>query len=326
MQRLGEPRQAREGLGRLAHPGLQVVLREDEEHRADDRPVHASHAADHDDEEDVGHHLEGEHRLGPHVAQPQRHEGARERGGQGRDHVGERAVHDGAVAQGLGAEVVLADRLQHAAEVRVHDPQQHEEDRHRGDEHQVVGGEAPVHGAAEELALHEAGAGPQELRHGEAAPVLAAGEVRELRGEHAEHRRDRERDHREEERAHAQREQSDGERQHQGHGERRGEPREEGPPRGSHAAEGEAHAVRADAVEHGVRERHDARVAQQQVVGGHQHDEDADRGRGVEGARAAGGERRDGEAHEDGHEECGQDAAARQVVGKERAHQRRPTG
>ena len=41
-------------------------------------------------------------------------------------------------------------------------------------------------------------------------------------------------------------------------------------------------AVAADAEEHGVRERHDAGVAEQQVVARHQQHEDADLGRDVE--------------------------------------------
>ena len=54
-----------------------------------------------------------------------------QRAGQRRDHrrqhVGQRAIDHGAVAERLGAELVLADRLQHAAERRIDDAQQDQE-------------------------------------------------------------------------------------------------------------------------------------------------------------------------------------------------------
>ena len=157
----------------------------------------------------VDHDLERERRVGPVVAQPEREQHAGERGEQGRDDAGDRAVDDGAVADRLGAEVVLADRLQDAAERRVDDAQQQQHQHQRGDEEQVVGEQPAVDRGAEEGLGGVLGAGPQGLRHLEGEAVLAAGEVGELRGQRREGGGDRERDHGEEDRPHAQAEQAD---------------------------------------------------------------------------------------------------------------------
>ena len=47
-------------------------------------------------------------------------------------------MEHGAVAERLGAEWVLADRLQHPAERRVHHPKQHQEGRRDDDQHQII--------------------------------------------------------------------------------------------------------------------------------------------------------------------------------------------
>ena len=119
----------------------------------------------------------------------------------------------GAVAERLGAERILADRLQHAAERRIDHAQQQQEQQRAADEHDVIGQRAAGDGDAEHVARNEHGAGLQQFRHAEAAPVLAAGEPGELRGQHREGGGDRQRDHREEDRLHPQREQPDRQRQ-----------------------------------------------------------------------------------------------------------------
>ena len=91
-------------------------------------PYMRAHAADHDHEQDVDHDRERQGGVGPVVAQPQRQQRAGDRRGERRDHGGGGAVGDDPVAQRLGAELVLADRLQHAPERRVHDAQQQQED------------------------------------------------------------------------------------------------------------------------------------------------------------------------------------------------------
>ena len=70
-------------------------------------------------------------------------------------------------------------------------------------------------------------------------------------------------------------------------------------------------AVGAHAEEHGVGERDDAGVAEQQVVARHQRDEDADARRRIERARAGKQEWREGEAQRDGdqHARVSSDAA-----------------
>ncbi len=113
-----------------------------------------------------------------------------------------------------------------------------------------------------------------DARSGQA--VLAAGDRRKLRGEDLEKGRYRERDHGEEDRAHAQREQADGE----GNGERQSEGRErtegERAPARAHLRHGDADAIAADAEEHGVGERDDPGVAEQQVIARHQEHEHRD--------------------------------------------------
>ena len=90
-------------------------------------------------------------------------------------------------------------------------------------------------------------------------------------------------------------------------------------PAGAQARQRDGHAIGADAEEHGVGEGHDAGVAQQQVEARRQHDEDADLGGDVQRLGAGEQEGRDRQAQHDGHQQHGEPAAARQVVGEERA-------
>jgi hypothetical protein len=89
----------------------------------------------------------------------------------------------------------------------------------------------------------------------------------------------RQRDHRVEDRLHAQREQADHQRQHSDSRSAAPRPHEHRREALAQARAGDRHAVGADAEEHGVREADDAGVAQQQVVAGHQQDEDQHLGR-----------------------------------------------
>ena len=129
MQQVRQQRQRLGGLGGRAHQLLQVVLRDDEQRGADHRAVHGAHAADHHHQQDVEHDGERQRGVGPRVAQPQRVEGAGQHRHAGGEAIGGGAVVDRAVAQRLGAEIVLADRLQHAAERRVDDAQRDQEQR-----------------------------------------------------------------------------------------------------------------------------------------------------------------------------------------------------
>ena len=130
--------------------------------------------------------------------------------------------HD-AVAERLGAERVLADRLQHPAERRVHDAKQHEEGHGRYCEDEIVGQELAVGLHAEDRMVEPFEARLQNLWNLERAPVLAAGEPRELRGKNVEGVSDGERHHGEEDRLHAQREEADRQRQRQRQDEGEGE-------------------------------------------------------------------------------------------------------
>ena len=83
--------------------------------------------------------------------------------------------------------------------------------------------------------------------------------------------------------------------------------------------EREPRAVAADAEEHGVGERHDAGIAEQQVVARGEHDEVADLGGDIERLRPGKQQRREGEAEEDRRQQDRQHAAARRIAGEERA-------
>ena len=112
--------------------------------------------------------------------------------------------------------------------------------------------------------LAELEAGPQNFGDLERAPVLAAGDDRQLRGEHIERIGDRQRHHGEEDRLHAQREQPDRR--------ARAAPRATSPaaapstidaPAWPEPIEREPDAIGADAEEHHMRERDDAGIAEQ---------------------------------------------------------------
>ena len=147
---------------------------------------------------------------GPVVAQPERQQRAGQRREQRRQHARQRAVDHDAVADRLGAELVLADRLQHAAERRVDDAQQRQDQHQRSDEEQVVGDEAAVDRDAEERLVDElrsrATAPRARLKVRPSSPPVKSDSC-EASVWNADG--DRERDHREEDRAHAQAEQAD---------------------------------------------------------------------------------------------------------------------
>ncbi len=83
-------------------------------------------------------------------------------------------------------------------------------------------------------------------------------------------------------------------------------------------------AVGADAKEHRVGKADDAGVAQQQVVAGHQHDEDQDLGGHIERLGARKDEGRQRQAQQAGDQQRRQQPAAREVVGEEATDHERP--
>ena len=179
----------------------------------------------------------------------------------------------------LGAEGVLADRLQHAAERRVHDAQHAAGTAPRRRRRRQVVGDDPAVDARRRGQRCSTSRKParSSARHAVVEAVLAAGEPSKLRGQDREGAGHRERDHGEEDRAHAQREQADHQRQQRpsASAERRAEPRSPSSS-GPIACSAMRDAIGADAEEHGVGEGDDAGVAEQQVVARRQHDEDAD--------------------------------------------------
>ena len=183
-------------------------------------------------------------------------------------------------------------------------------------EHDVVGDDAAGDRHAEQRQIEQREARAQHLRHAEGAAVLAAGEVGELRRQDGEGRGDGQRHHGEEDGPHAQREQADQQRQRDARDQRDGEARQRRCPGRAPAVEREPDAVAAEPVEHGVGERDDAGIAEQQVVARHQHDEDAHLGGGVDGLRAAEQERRQRQHRQDGTDRAA--PAARQVAGEDR--------
>ena len=88
------------------------------------------------------------------------------------------------VAERFGAQGVLADRLQHAAERRVDDAQQRQEQDDAGEEDEIVAYQPPIDGDAEDFAAHQPEARPQPFGNLERAAVLAAGELDTARRAH----------------------------------------------------------------------------------------------------------------------------------------------
>ncbi|KAG1255959.1 hypothetical protein G6F68_010010 [Rhizopus microsporus] len=259
--------------GQRRHPGdgivdhvqavLQLALREHEQARAHHGAIHGAHTADHQHQQDVQHDLERQRGVRPVVAQPKCVHGAGQRGEGGRQQIGQATVQHRAKPDGFGAEGVFANGLQHAAERRIHDTQQHQEQHSadRGD--QVVSDDAAVDRHAEQGFRQRPERRAQHLGHFEVQAVFAARQVRQLRHQRLERSRDRQRDHGGERQRHDQRATDAGE--HRG-------------PAGLHMDAGDRDAVGADAEEHGVREAHDAGVAQQQVVAGDKDHEHQDLG------------------------------------------------
>ena len=193
------------------------------------------------------------------------------------------AVHHHAVADRLGAELVLADGLQHAAKGRVHDAQQRQHQHHGGDEQQVVADQIAVDRSRRGRALERLEARAishlgQFLKVRPSSPpvksdsceasvwnaeatasVIIAKKIARTRSENRPMASDSTSETASERAAHAH--------QHQR------------PRSGPRRVAGDGNAVGADAEEHGVREAHDAGVAQQQVEAGDQHHEDQHLGR-----------------------------------------------
>jgi hypothetical protein len=197
------------------HQVLEVVLRQDEERGADHRAVHRAHAADHDDQQDVGHHLEAERGLGADIAQPQRHQRAGQAATRapgswprcGRPRCGSPAPRRGTRSRGSPAAPARRANSRGAAGTG------------------TAAGSRRTPGSRSAACRRSSGPntsfsisvkpGDSSFRHAEGLAVLAAGQVRQLRGQHRERGRHRQRDHRVEDGAHAQREQADHEGQHQ---------------------------------------------------------------------------------------------------------------
>ena len=93
------------------HQVLQIVLREHEQRRADDRAVHRAHAADDDDQQDVDHDARTTASCRARCSATRARSSAPATVATSAPrHARERCGDDGARADGLGAEVVLADR------------------------------------------------------------------------------------------------------------------------------------------------------------------------------------------------------------------------
>ncbi len=90
--------------------------------------------------------------------------------------------------------------------------------------------------------------------------------------------------------------------------------------------DGDGDAVAADAEEHGVREGDDAGVAEEEVVGGDEDDEDADVGGRAERLAAGEQERRSGKPDQHQGEDRRQHARARRIARQEVVDHERPTG
>ena len=156
--------------------------------------------------------------------------------------------------------------------------------------------------------------GLQDLGNLERAPVLAAGQPGKLGRQHVEGVGDRERHHGEEDRLHPQRKEADSQRERQRQRSGGGESGEDRAPACAERIEHEADAVRADAEEHHMREGNDARIAEQEVIGGDEQDHHAGLGGDVERLRAVEQERRPRQCEDDENEQDLQRAPARRIA------------
>lgn len=316
-EELGEQRHGHERSAHASHPALQVVLGHHEQRHADDRPIDRPEPADHGHQQDVEHHVEADRRLRPDVAQPEGHQDPGAGGQRGGQAVHRDAIEQRAVSDGFGAKLVLADRFEHAAEARVDHAQHQQEQQCRGEEDQVVGQNLAIDGGAEDLGLEDAEAGRQRLRQAEGAAIVSSGQTAHARDQRAEGRGDGQRHHRVEDRLHAQGDQGNDERQDQRDCQPRHGADQHRAPGRPQLVHGDRDAVRADAVEHRMREGHDAAIPQQQIEGSDQHQEHADRRSHVERARPRKEEGRGRKVSHDEHQQRAQQPAARQVARKE---------
>ncbi len=137
-----------------AEQGLEIILRNDKQRRAENCAIERAHAADHHNHQHRDLDRTGQRRFGPDVAQPERIERAGEGCAGGGEAGRQRAVEDDAVAERLGAERVLADRFEHPPERRIDDAQQRQEQNHAGEEDEIIADQPSVDGDAEQLAVH----------------------------------------------------------------------------------------------------------------------------------------------------------------------------
>ena len=112
-------------------------------------------------------------------------------------------MKDDAIAQRLGAERVLADRLQDAAERRVHHPEQYEKGDHDDGEHKIIAQDLAADRDAEDLVRDQPEGRLQRVGNLERASVLTPGQPGQLGRQHVEGVGDRERHHGEEDRLHS---------------------------------------------------------------------------------------------------------------------------
>ena len=92
------------------------------------------------------------------------------------------------------------------------------------------------------------------------------------------------------------------------------EPQRERAPARAHAVQRKADPICADAEEHHMRERHDAGVAEQEIIGGDEQDHHADLGGDIERLCAREQERRRDQREDDEDEENLQRAPARRIA------------
>ncbi len=141
-------------------------------------------------------------RVGVGLARPQSQQRAGERCRGGGNAARDGAIDHGAIADRLGTERVLADRHQHAAERRVHDAQQDQDQHQRHGIDEIVVEQPAVETHAEQRVAEGEGRA-QGRRQPVVQPVLAARQIGELRGQDREGAGDGQGDHGEEDGAHS---------------------------------------------------------------------------------------------------------------------------
>ena len=222
-----------------------------------------------------------------------------------------------AVADCLGAEIIFADGLQHPAKGRVHNAQHQQEEDQAGAKDQIVFEQLAIGFDAEDLSVCEFEGGAKGAGDFEGEPIFAAGEAGELADQNRHGGGHGQGDHGKEDGAHTQGKQPDDQRQRGGDGCAAQCADQQAVKAAPQMGGGQRHAIGAQPEEHGVGKADNAAIAQQQIIRGHQHNEDTDARRRIHRAHARKQERGQRQTDQDHDQQGGEQRRAGGVAGEQ---------